>query len=305
MTVCMLLLQQISRATRNMFSNYSRILFLVLIGLQLGACASYIQSAQQRMSDNLAASILNSDDPETVKQGAPAYLLLVDSFINTEKAEPSAGVLMAASRLYASYAGIFVDEIQRAKRMSNRSLDYALRALCMDMAQACAIREMKFPEFAQLIESTGKDMIDRLFTLGTAWAGWIQTHSDDWNARAELARVSKIIARVVELDDSYGAGSAHLYLGVLNTLLPPALGGKPEVGKSHFEKAIKISTGKNLMASVYLAKYYARLVFDQPLHDRVLNEVIKASPYVEGYTLTNILAQQEARKLLDSAKSYF
>jgi len=34
--------------------------------------------------------------------------------------------------------------------------------------------------------------------------------------------------RVVELDETYEHGSAHLYLGVMTTLLPPALGGKPE-----------------------------------------------------------------------------
>ena len=36
--------------------------------------------------------------------------------------------------------------------------------------------------------------------------------------------------RVIELHESYQDGAAHLYLGVLSTFLPPALGGKPEVG---------------------------------------------------------------------------
>ena len=52
--------------------------------------------------------------------------------------------------------------------------------------------------------------------------------------------------RVVKLDENYKFGQAHLYLGVLNTILPPALGGKPQIGKHHFEKAIALSKSKNL-----------------------------------------------------------
>ena len=41
-----------------------------------------------------------------------------------------------------------------------------------------------------------------------------------------------------------------------------------------FERAIEISEGKTLMAKVIYARQYARLVFDQELHDRLLQEVL-------------------------------
>jgi hypothetical protein len=109
----------------------------------------------------------------------------------------------------------------------------------------------------------------------------------------------------LSLDETYESGQIHLYLGVLNTLLPPSLGGKPEVGKQHFEKAIHFSQNKNLMAKVIYAEKYARLMFKQKLHDKLLNEVLKTEPRSKGFTLTNMLAQQQAKELLVSGKDYF
>jgi len=59
------------------------------------------------------------------------------------------------------------------------------------------------------------------------------------------------------------------------------------------------------MAKVLYARHYARLVFDRPLHDRLLGEVMQADPYAPGLTLSNTLAQEEAQKLLGDADEYF
>jgi len=113
------------------------------------------------------------------------------------------------------------------------------------------------------------------------------------------------MARVVELEESYDHGEAHVYLGVIATLLPPALGGKPEEGRAHFERAIQISEGRDLTAKVEYARRYARIVYDRPLHDRLLKEVLDADANAPGLTLANVLAKQQARELLASADSYF
>jgi len=89
------------------------------------------------------------------------------------------------------------------------------------------------------------------------------------------------------------------------TLLPQALGGKPDLGKQYFEKAVRLSDGKNLMVNVIFAKMYAKMVFNRPLHDRLLNRVISADPYKPGYTLVNTLAQIQAKELIKSADDYF
>jgi len=124
-------------------------------------------------------------------------------------------------------------------------------------------------------------------------------------ALALIPRIELIMNTVVSLDEQYMDGGAHVFLGTIATILPPILGGKPDLAKEHFERGIELSDNKNLMVKVAFAKRYARLVYDRELHDRLLLEVLEASPDVPGYILINTLAKSEARQLLDSANDYF
>ncbi len=287
---------------KHMHTFRSLIIFLSL-GLILTSCSSMISSATNKMAKNLSTAITNNDDLATVKAGAPAYLLMLESFVEGDPEDSN--MLIAAAKLFSTYAGVFVKDEQRAKRLTQKSLDFSLRANCLQIPDSCHLKKMKFPEFEKIIEQYNKEQIELLFTLGTSWAGWIQSRGGDWNAAADLPRITKIIQHVLILDDKYQSGQAHLYMGVLKTLLPPALGGKPKIGQKHFEKAIQISQGKNLMAKVIYAEKYARLVFDQKLHDELLNQVLKTEPRSRGFTLTNMLAHEQAKALLSSGKDYF
>lgn len=280
-----------------------RTIYLILLGLSLTSCSSIISSATSKMATNLAKAISNNDDLATVKAGAPAYLIMLDSFIEGDPNDSN--MLIAAAKLYGAYAGVFVKDEQRAKRLTQKSLDLALNANCLTDESRCNLKSMKFKNFEKTIERFEKADIEYLYTLGSSWAGWIQSRRGDWNAAAELARVTKIMNHALKLDSRYQNGQIHLYLGVLNTLLPPALGGKPEIGKNHFEKAIEISQSKNLMAKVLYAEKYARLIFNQELHDKLLSQVLKTEPRIRGFTLTNMLAQEQAKALLISGEDYF
>ena len=121
-----------------------------------------------------------------------------------------------------------------------------------------------------------------LYAYAVAWAGWVQINSADWNAVADLAKVTALFERCLELDETYDRGGAHLYLGVIKSLLPAALGGKPELARAHFERARDLSAGENLMVNVLMAKHYARGVYDQELHDQLLIEVQMAESRLPG-----------------------
>ena len=255
------------------------------------------------MADNLSTAITNNDDLATVKAGAPAYLLMLDSFIEGDPEDPN--MQISAAKLYGSYASVFVKDEARAKRLTQKSLNFAMRANCLSAKSRCNLKTIEFKKFEKIIEQFEKEDINLLFTLGSSWAGWIQSRGGDWNAAADLGRITKIMTHALKLDEKYNSGQIHLYLGVLNTILPPSLGGKPKIGKQHFEKAIKFSNNKNLMAKVIYAEKYARLMFDQELHDKLLNDVLKSEPRSRGFTLTNMLAHEQAKELLASGKDYF
>jgi hypothetical protein len=277
--------------------------FLVFPLLGLPGCSWIISSTTNDFAENLSSSILNQSDPDMVKEGVPAYLILIDAMLEGDPNNES--MLRAAASLNSSYAGMFLEDPERQKTLTLKAFDYAGRAVCEHDKKACGIQTMPFEDFSKLINTMKKDDVPVYYVLGTAWAGWIQAHSDDWNAIAQLAQVERIMQKVVELDEGYEHGAAHMYLGVIATLLPPAMGGRPEVGREHFEKAIALSEGKNLMAKVVYARHYARLVFDRELHDKLVNEVLNADPNVPGFTLINTIAQQQAKQLAASADEYF
>jgi hypothetical protein len=277
--------------------------YILISAFLLTGCSYFISSATVDMTENLSQAILNNNDLATVEDGGPAYLLMVDSFLYRNPDNES--LLRGASNIYTAYTTVFVKDKARAKKLTEKALSYALRAICIRRSKTCRFREVNFQEFKNTLLSLEIKDVPDLFTLGSAWSAWIQMHREDWNAVAEISRVEAIMKRVIELDEFYQDGGAHLYLGVMATFLPSALGGKPDVGRNHFERALEISKDKNLMVKVLYAQHYARLVFDQKLHDRLLNEVLEAKTDVPGYTLGNTLAQQRARELLKSGKDYF
>lgn len=277
-----------------------RILPLIMVLLFLSGCASMVG---ERLAGSLGQGIVNQDDPKTVEAGAPAYLLLIDGMIHDD---PENGALLqAGAELYGAYASVFVEDAQRARRMAVKARDYSRRAFCLEYKAVCALETGDLAAFRTAIDEVGERDVAALYAYGAGWAGWIKSRSGEWGAIADLPKVEVVMERVIALDEKHDHGRAHLYLGVMRSQLPPALGGNPERGRVQFEQAIDISGSRDLMAKVEFARNYARLVFDQELHDRLLKEVLAATPEEPGLTLSNVLAQQQAQRLLDSSKDYF
>lgn len=290
------------RMTKAKISNSAAFGLLLAGCLFLGGCASMVSSMTGEMATDLEASILNSRDVETVREGIPAYLLLIDSFLRRSPKDED--LLLAASNLHGSFS-VFIEDKARSKLLTDKSLEYALKATCVRRSSLCDLRNMDFETFKETVDRLGPDDVPTLYQTGVAWAGWIEAHSGDWNAVAELGRVKYLMAKIIELDETWEAGGPHLYMGALKTIMPAAMGGKPEEGRRHFEKAMEISNGRYLMTKVVYAEQYARLTFNRSLHDRLLNEVIEADPIQEGMTLVNKVAQQQARELLAGSDDYF
>lgn len=256
-----------------------------------------------RLGDSLPRGVMNNDDLQLVEQGLPAYLLMMDGFIiNWPERE---GLLRSGASLYSAYAGLFVDDDERARKLTDRALDYALRGACAEHEQLCDARSLSVPELEKVVADMDTADVPVLYNLGTTWAGYIQERSSDWNAIGSLGRVHVLLERSVALDEGYKHGQGHMYLGVMNSFLPRSMGGEPDKAKRHFDKAIALSDGDNLLAKVLYAQHYARLVFDRQLHDRLLQEVLDADPHRDGLTLQNVYAQKQARTLLDESGNYF
>ena len=282
-----------------------RINLLACIGacLLLSGCAYLMSRATSGLADNLSAAFLNQNDPETVRDGAPAYLLLLDSFLEGSPDDPT--LLAAAANMYASYGAVFADDAERASRLTKRALDYGAKAICLSFKPACSWRGMSYDGYKATLADLSKKHADVVYAYGLSSLAYIRAHSNDYKALARLPHAEALLTRYLDISDGESEASVYVYLGILATIRPSALGGEPEKGRAAFERAIELTDGKDLNAKFEYARGYARLLYKRELHDKLLIEVMAANPNVPGYTLTNVLAQQDAAELLASADDYF
>ncbi len=275
---------------------------LLFLSISSG-CAVVVNNATDSVADALSNGVMNHDDPETVRAAMPAYMIMIDGLIADNP--DSSTLLSAAATLYASYGAIFADTDLRASRLSTRARSYALRAMCEEYEPACGWREMIYDDFVASLDGVTEKHAELVYTYGLSTLVYLRAHSDDWNALAELPQVEALFNRYLEIAGDDVTPSTHTYMGILLTLRPPALGGKPEEARVHFERAIELTEGRDLSAKVEFARGYAMLLYERELHDRLLIEVLQADPYAEGLTLSNVLAKEDAAAMLAAADDYF
>ena len=287
--------------SRRISSGVLRLLVTGCLALSPLGCTTLVSGITSRMADDLSSSILNSNDIDTVREGVPAYLLMIDSFLRSDP--DSERLLLAAAALNGAFT-LLVEDASRVRRLSEKSLGYAIRAACVQGSPLCEARSLDFRLLDAAVAGLKASDVPVAYAIGVAWVGWIRAHSDDWVAISQLGKAKLLMQRIIELDEHYENGGPHLYMGGMETQLPASLGGNPEKGRQHFERALEINDAY-LMTRVVFAEQYARLTFDRALHDRLLQEVLMANPVADGMTLANHIARQRAGDLLKAADDYF
>jgi len=269
----------------------------------MSGCATLVSNAANGFADNLSAAVMNQDDPETARAAIPSYMILIDSMIEGDP--DNASMLSAAARLYASYGAVFADDDVRARRLTRKGREYGLKAMCTEYDDACGWRSLNYDDFVASLDAVPDKHAELLYTYGFATLAYLRAHSDDWNSLAELPQIEALFKHYLAIAGDKVDSATHTYMGILLTLRPPALGGKPDEARYHFERAIELSDGRDLTAKVEYARGYAKLLYERDLHDRLLQEVLSADPYADGLTLGNVLAKEDALVLLAEADDYF
>lgn len=286
-----------------MFRVSKLLILLLACVLALPGCSYLVRQKADRLSQDFTSAILQQEDAQTVAEAFPAYLLLMDTLV--QNSPDNAALLMADARLKATYASSFLAEPPRQKLFADQAWDLARRSVCLEESILCEAQKEPTETITRAIDWDDPEQVKAVYDFASVWINWIQCNKDDWNAIAQLARAEQLMLSVARHEPSMDNGNAFVYLGVMNSLIPAALGGKPETGREYFEKAIDVTQGQNLMAKVMYAEFYARLTFDQALHDRLVEEVLAASTSSPALRLSNALAKRRAAELKASGKDYF
>lgn len=289
------------------FVRFGATVILIVVLVFPAACTVHKKmtvGAAASLVEDIVTAASKQRDLRVIREGLPAYLLLMDGMIEGWPENPR--LLIAAAQAYATFATAFVDEADRAYRevLLSKAKAYALEALRLEGFEVP--RSSPFATFESDLAATQAEDIPYLFWAATAWGNWIQLNIGSMEALAELPRVESMIKRVLHLDEEFYFGGAHLFLGVLQASRPKIAGGNLDEARQHFLKAREIGQGRFLMTEVYFAQFYARKAFDKDLYVATLRHVLEQPvDAVPELTLLNTVAQRKAAEMLKHADEIF
>ncbi|UCD66130.1 MAG: hypothetical protein JSW69_00415 [Deltaproteobacteria bacterium] len=282
-------------------STLSNFLLAALIFLFSSGCTSLVVDP---LLDPLTLSLQKQTDLELLQEGAPSLLLILDGLIAGDP--DNVRLLMAATKAYGAYATTLYEDgkIERAVNMSTKARDYGI-SIINQLPGLESLNGLNLTEMEAALARIPPTKVGYLFWGAYGWATWIQYQDGAPAAMADLPIVELIMLRVVELDESFYYGGAHIFLGSYYGSRPQIYGGKPEVSRKHFERALALNNRLFLLTHVAYAETYARLMFDRELYLKLLTEVIEQPLTDSEMASSNKLAKVKAQKLIDQVDEFF
>jgi hypothetical protein len=255
--------------------------------------------------DNSMAALYQETDLALAEAALASDLKLLEGLIKTDPCNKK--LLLMASQGFAAYALGFVEgeDHERAKLLYQRGKFYGLQILSQDKifkkAIAGSVENLK-----QALSQLAAGDVAALFWTANNWASWINLNFNNPEALVELPKVQLLMERVLELDESYFFGGAHLFFGTIYAVRPPILGGDMGKARFHFERCFVFSQNKFLLPYVYYAKHYLVRQLDEAAFVTMLTNVITTpDDILPGQELPNAMAKKMAQKLLDNKEEFF
>ncbi len=309
----------------------SRCVILLIAAAPLAASTGcgWVQNIALDMTSEVllegSKAINEEPDPQMVRDSMPGNLKTVEVML---KANPgNLNLLYMLAQGFDAYTYLVVeDDIDLADAAGDTAKVRELRARASSLyarAQGYAaklIRTKDTPstEMRKTLETgtldqvkaalakLGKDDVPGLFWYTYGWTGRINVDQSNPERIAELPRVELLLGRILELDPGYFHGLPLVLSGSLYTSRGAMFGGDLPRGNALFERAVKASEGKFLLAKFTWARYYALQAQDKALFCRLLKEVVDApTDLLPEQQMMNNVSQRWASRWMDRASSLF
>jgi hypothetical protein len=249
--------------------------------------------------------VYEESDLQLAEQSIASNLKLLEALHKSDPGNDQLVLLL--SQGYTGYTLGFVEDKDpdRAKMFYRRARDYGLSVLKKNRKFADNFEEDP-ASFKKSVETFSDEDVPIIFWTANAWGNLINISVADPSVLADLYKVNALMEFVLQHNEKYFYGSAHLYFGMILATTPKVLGGNPEKAKEHFEKCLRIGDRKLLLPFVYYAKSYAVQVQDQTLFESLLKTVDDASiDILPEQRLVNAIAKQKAKLLREKMSELF
>lgn len=283
-----------------------RLLFLVCIISLLSACSmdKMLVRASTPMIKGGIEALNHETDLELAEQSIPANLNVLLGMINLDPEDAQLHTYAAQAFYGLSYGFNEDTRPARASAFYLRGLKHGLTALELDGAHN--LRNTPIADFEQQVSEMGKKDVPAMFWTASNWAKWVDLHRDSADALAQLSRATALMQRVIELDDTFYYGGAHMYFGVYYGSRPPLLGGNFKKSRQQFNRARQITHGKLLIPDLLQAQYLDRQQQNrQDFHNRLVAIIHAPDNLMPELALQNKIAKRKAALLLKKEDKWF
>jgi len=283
-----------------------RITFLLLMTAVLGACSmdQMLVRASKPLIEGGIHAMNKETDLKLAEESIPTNLNMLEGMISIDPEN-------ASLRVYAAQAyyglGYGFNEDNRPARAVNfylRGLKHGLHALAINGYSN--IRNCSMEELEAMLKDTDEDDVGALFWAASNWAKWIDQNRDKSESLIELPKPTALMQRVLELDETFYYGGAHIYFGVFYGGRSPMFGGDFKKSEAHFDRAREITHGNLLVADLLQAQYLSRQTMDQEdFHNRLTKIIEAPDDLYPDLALLNQIAKRKATMLLKEEKRWF
>ncbi len=283
-----------------------RLPLIVIASFLLASCTMGQMLVQPALPlvDNSIEKLNRETDLKAAEKTVTGNLKILQRMI---KLDPKNAQLhtYAAQGLYGLAYGFREDsQPQSASDLYLRGMQHGITALQLNGANN--LLDSTIADFNKEVSGMRKSDVAAMFWTASNWGKWIDMHRDDPDAIAQLPRATALMQRVIELEDTFYYGGAHMFFGVYYGSRSPTIGGNFKKSRAYFDRAREITNGKLLIADLLQAQYLARQEFNRKEFHQLLTGVINApDDLMPELALQNQIAKRKAAALLKRENEWF
>ncbi len=296
-----------------------KLLAALLLSLSVSGCSGLIANIAADSLSGEGSAFSSDDDPELIRDAIPFGLKTMEALL--ESSPDNAKLLTAVCSGFTQYSYAFVlaeaDELEptdpakaregvaRGKKLLRRAVGYCQRGLAARWGEGFAAAFEK--DRAATLKAFGKrEDVGLLYWSGASLAILVSRSKDDMNMVGRLPEVEALMARALELDESWGEGSIHEFYVTYDNSRSEAVGGGLARARAHYDRALELSKGKKVGPLVSWAESVAIQKQDRKLFDELLDKVLAFDVDEEPrFRLVNLISQRRARFLKAHVDDYF
>lgn len=288
-------------------SNKMHALLILLAVTLTSACSTMDKMLVRASSPLLEGGLiaLNQEtDLELAEASIPANISMLEGMIRIDPENETLRTYAAQGYYGLAYGFIEDKQPGRASKLYIRGLNHGLVALA---SKGITNIKQKTPkELEADLKKMDEDDIAAVFWTASCWAKWIDLNRDSSESIIQLPKPTAMLQRVLEIDEGFYYGSAHMYFGVYYGGRSPMLGGDFEKSQNHFAKARAINENNLLIVDLFQAQYLERQRFDRDAFHKLLTRIVSAPDNLNPELgLLNQIAKRKALLLLSMEDQWF